>query len=181
MDKELPVVQEAQADSGSVPRLGRKEDPLEKEWQPTPVFLPGESHGRRTLASYSPWGLTELDMTEAAEHACTHIHLLFLWYLGSSTLEKWLCNTEAGWATTDSHFVISHDFYRSGIQEGLSRVLLLRVSDTVTVGKGLELEWREWGCYAAISLFAYDLRTSPHGLSVWFTSGFLPAWWPSVY
>ena len=26
------------------------------QWQPTPVFLPGESHGQRRLASYSPWG-----------------------------------------------------------------------------------------------------------------------------
>ena len=28
-----------------------------RKWQPTPVFLPGESHGRRSLAGYSPWGL----------------------------------------------------------------------------------------------------------------------------
>ena len=27
-----------------------------RKWQPTPVFLPGESHGRRRLAGYSPWG-----------------------------------------------------------------------------------------------------------------------------
>ena len=40
------------------------EDPLEKEMQPTPVFLPGESHGRRTLVGYSPWGRKESDMTE---------------------------------------------------------------------------------------------------------------------
>ena len=31
-------------------------DPLEKEWQPTPVFLPEESHGQRSLVDYSPWG-----------------------------------------------------------------------------------------------------------------------------
>ena len=31
------------------------EDPLEKEWQPTPVFLPMKSHGQRSLAGYSPW------------------------------------------------------------------------------------------------------------------------------
>ena len=34
------------------------------QWQPTPVFLPGESHGQRSLASYSPWGQKELDTTE---------------------------------------------------------------------------------------------------------------------
>ena len=40
------------------------EDPRRREWQPTPVSLPGESHGQRSLASYSPWGLKESDMTE---------------------------------------------------------------------------------------------------------------------
>ena len=30
-----------------------------KKWLPTPVFLPGESHGRRNLTSYSPWGVTK--------------------------------------------------------------------------------------------------------------------------
>ena len=32
------------------------EDPLDKKWQPTPVFLPGKSHGQRSLVGYSPWG-----------------------------------------------------------------------------------------------------------------------------
>jgi len=31
--------------------------PLRRQWQPTPVFLPGESHGRRSLVGYSPQGL----------------------------------------------------------------------------------------------------------------------------
>ena len=48
------------------------EDPLEKEWQPTPVFLPGESHGQRNLEGYSPWGHKELDMTKATEYALMH-------------------------------------------------------------------------------------------------------------
>ena len=30
--------------------------PWRKAWQPTTVFLPGESHGQRSLASYNPWG-----------------------------------------------------------------------------------------------------------------------------
>ena len=33
-------------------------------WQPTPVFLPGESDGQRSLAGFSPWGRNESDMTE---------------------------------------------------------------------------------------------------------------------
>ena len=30
--------------------------PWRREWPPTPVFLPGESHGQRSLAGYCPWG-----------------------------------------------------------------------------------------------------------------------------
>ena len=39
-----------------VQSLGQ-ENPLEKEMQPTPVVLPGKSHGQRSLAGPSPWGL----------------------------------------------------------------------------------------------------------------------------
>ena len=49
-------------DPGSVPGLGRFFG--EGNGKPTPMFLPGESHGQRSLAGYSPWGRKELDMTE---------------------------------------------------------------------------------------------------------------------
>ena len=58
MVKNLPAMWEIQVQS-----LGW-EDPLEKKWQPTPVFLPGEFHGQRRLVGYSPWGRKESDMTE---------------------------------------------------------------------------------------------------------------------
>ena len=38
--------------------------PWKRAWQPTPVFLPGESRGQRSLAGYSPWGRKESDTTE---------------------------------------------------------------------------------------------------------------------
>ena len=41
-------------DLGSIPGLGRF--PWRRKWQPTPLFLSGESHGQRSLAGYSPWG-----------------------------------------------------------------------------------------------------------------------------
>ena len=50
MVKNLPAMWETQVQS-----LGW-EDPLEKKWQPTPVFLPGEFHEQRSLVGYSPWG-----------------------------------------------------------------------------------------------------------------------------
>ena len=41
-----------------------KKIPWRREWQPTPVFLPGESHGQRSLAGCSPWGRTESDTAQ---------------------------------------------------------------------------------------------------------------------
>ena len=41
-----------------------QEDPWRRKGQPTPVSLPGEFHGQRSLAGYSPWGRKELDTTE---------------------------------------------------------------------------------------------------------------------
>ena len=38
--------------------------PWRRKWQPTPVFLPGKSHGQRSIVGYSPWGLKELDRIE---------------------------------------------------------------------------------------------------------------------
>ena len=38
--------------------------PGKREWLPTPVFLPGEPHGQRSLEGYSPWDHRESDMTE---------------------------------------------------------------------------------------------------------------------
>ena len=38
--------------------------PWRRAWQTTPVLLPGEAHGQKSLAGYSPWGHKELDTTE---------------------------------------------------------------------------------------------------------------------
>ena len=38
--------------------------PRRRKRQPTPVFLPGEFYGQRSLTGYSPWGHKESDMTE---------------------------------------------------------------------------------------------------------------------
>ena len=50
-------------------------DPMQefrRAWKHTEVFLPGESHGQRRLAGYSPKGREESDVTEATEHS--HMH-----------------------------------------------------------------------------------------------------------
>ena len=41
-----------------------KDIPWKRKWQPTPVFLPGKSHGQKSLAGYSPQGHKPLDMTQ---------------------------------------------------------------------------------------------------------------------
>ena len=63
--------------------------PWRRKWQPTPVFLPGESHGQRSLVGYSPWGCKELDTTEATEH--THMHKLtqISQELGAKVKQPW--------------------------------------------------------------------------------------------
>ena len=43
--------------------------PRRRKWQPTPLFLPGESHGQRSLVGCQLWGLTESDTTEATAAA----------------------------------------------------------------------------------------------------------------
>ena len=58
-------------DSGLFPGLGRF--PWRQKWQATSVFLPGESHGQRSLAATVPWGHKESDTTEGLlMHADTH-------------------------------------------------------------------------------------------------------------
>ena len=47
---------------GFNPRV--KKIPWRRKWQPTPVFLPGKSQGKRSLVGYSPWGHKESDRTE---------------------------------------------------------------------------------------------------------------------
>ena len=47
--------------------------PRRREWLPTPVFLPGESHGQKSRVGYSSWGHKESDMTEQLS---THRHIV---------------------------------------------------------------------------------------------------------
>ena len=60
MVKNLPAMRETLVQSLS------QEDPSpgNRKWQPTPVYLPGEFCGQRSLVGYSPWGCKELDRTE---------------------------------------------------------------------------------------------------------------------
>ena len=49
-----------------------RKTPWRNKWQPTPIFLLGNSHGQTSLVGYSPWGRQESNMTE---HHITHTHI----------------------------------------------------------------------------------------------------------
>ena len=74
--KNLPTMQETLSNPWV------RKIPWRRAWQHTPVFLPGESHGQRSPAGYSPWGHKELDATERLTYTHsllygpTHIHPL---------------------------------------------------------------------------------------------------------
>ena len=62
--KNSPAMQDT-----TVQSLGREygKIPQRMEWPPPPVFLPGESHGQKSLEGYSPWSCKELDTTGHAD------------------------------------------------------------------------------------------------------------------
>ena len=75
--------------------------PWRRAWQPTAVFLPGESHGQRSLEGYSPWGRRESDLTEATccAHARTHTH----------TQKNYFVLISRNWKIFFTGFILSDD------------------------------------------------------------------------
>ena len=66
--------------------------PWSRKWQPTPVFLPEESHRQRSLGGHSPWGHKESDTTEVTWHAHTvHLHCC----INYCCTAEWFCYTNA--------------------------------------------------------------------------------------
>ena len=49
-----------------------------RKWQPTPVLLPGKSHGRRRLVGYSPWDCKELDTTEGLHFTSSSLSCIYI-------------------------------------------------------------------------------------------------------
>ena len=58
--------------------------PWRRQWHPTPVLLPGKSHGQRSLVGCSPWGRKESDMTERL-----HFHALEKEMAAHSSVLAW--------------------------------------------------------------------------------------------
>ena len=88
--------------------------PWRRKWQPTPIFLPGESQGQRNLAGYHPWGHKESDMTEWGQYSSQHTVLGckgIQHMLHSSALQGLLKTLEFLWAllklqNRKSYFII---------------------------------------------------------------------------
>ena len=68
MVKNMPAMQETWLQSLV------QEDLLEGEWLPTPVFLLGEFHGKRSMVGYSPWGYKDLDTAERLTLSLSFTH-----------------------------------------------------------------------------------------------------------
>ena len=84
-------------DMGSIPGLGRF--PWRRKWQHTPVFLPGESHGWRSLVGYNPWGRKESETTE-----WLHFHFHHLIVLETRNLKSTYWQSHALWASREGLF-----------------------------------------------------------------------------
>ena len=66
--KNPPAIAEMRVQS-----LGQRKIPWGRKWPPTPVSLPGESHGQRSLVGYSPRGCKKSDMAEQLSRRCARI------------------------------------------------------------------------------------------------------------
>ena len=75
MVKNLPAMQDTRFD------LWAGKIPWRRAWQPTPVFLNGESHGQGSLVGYTPWGHRESDTR--------YLKLSFQHFLKSDNVFKW--------------------------------------------------------------------------------------------
>ena len=59
-----------------------------RQWHPTPVLLPGKSHGRRSLVGFSPWGREGSDTTERLHFHFKEKDLVLAARLGKALLER---------------------------------------------------------------------------------------------
>ena len=110
--------------------------PWRREWQTTPIFLPGQVHGQRSLVGYSLWGLKESDMTE---------WLTPLLSLSSSqTIEKYcdvillasITRTRFRWSSTSLRYRIWLQWRRPGFDPWVRKIPWRRKWQTTPVSHG---------------------------------------------
>ena len=64
-----------------------QDDLVEKEMEATVVFLPGKSHGQKSLAGYSPWGCKELDTATEQQQQENQTYLVFVDWFPCSVMD----------------------------------------------------------------------------------------------
>ena len=107
------------------------------QWHPTPVLLPGKSHGRRSLVGCSPWGREESDMTEWLHfhfHFHFHFHALEKEMATHSSVLAWripVMGEPGGSPSMGSHRV-GHDW--SDLAAALSIFKMFKPSVTLLLG-----------------------------------------------
>ena len=120
-----------------------------RQWHPTPVFLPGKSHGRRSLVGFSPWGHEESDTTERLHF---HSSLLCIGEGNGNPLQcSCLENPRDGvtwWAAV------------YGVAQ--SRTWLKRLSSSSSIN----LYW--WKCIFSLKMSCYIGRNSPFPTFFWY-------------
>ena len=127
--------------------------PWRREWQPTPVFLPGKSHGQKSLVGYRSWGHKESDTTEQLTH--------YFPVKESSGLHSvcpcpmWL--GAAGWlASLVNGMWLDGRYLGLGLHPGLHCLL----------------QWSRWCCALRLPQRGYFMRTAeqqkvPESLTLW--------------
>ena len=111
--------------------MAGQEDPWKRAWWPTPAFLPGESHGQRSLVGCSPWDFKE---TWLSVWHCTSLH--------QANYCIWVSGEVMGKTITPSIKTLS--FY-SGTNRGQWRMLWYLIVTIHVVKSGLLLKQRRLG------------------------------------
>ena len=126
---------------------------LRRQWHPTPVLLPGKSHGWRSLVGCSPWGREESDMTERLHfhfHAlekemATHSSVL-AWRIlgmGERRLKRLSSSSSSIPLYTPTHTHISHIFFiYSSVNGHLICFHLLAIVNSAAVNVGVHVSFQ---------------------------------------
>ena len=140
-----------------------------RQWQPTPVSLPGKSHGQRNLVGYSPWSHEELDMTERLHF---HFHALEKEMATHSSILAWrIPGTEelGGLPSMGSHRV-GHDW--RDLAAAVASVHILLKSSLKDFDQCLVNMWKEHYCLVVWTYFGIVL------LWDWSKNWPFPVRWP---
>ena len=132
--------------------------PWRRAWLSTPVFLPGESHGQRSLVGYNPQGRKQSDTTEVVQHAHVHAHTHARTHTSYKYLVYSICSTQISVGITCSSYlqylvkgnlhiniINIQSVHATSLQSCLSLCTLWTVAHQVSLSMGLPLarilEW----------------------------------------